>query len=94
MERRRITTQERIDFFLQLDHDLRNHPSHMEREIAEEIMDEDNVPWSHDAFCAIVLDNPERKRNFMRYTRKKGKVGALGPRLWRMWETIRFLQVV
>jgi len=25
----------------------------------------------------------------MKYTREKGKVGSLGPRLWRMWEKIR-----
>jgi hypothetical protein len=93
MERRRITTQERIDFFFQLDHDLRNHPSHIGRERMEEIMDDEKVPWSDEAIITILLQHPERKRDFMRYTRKKGKVGAFGPRLWRMWESIRFLQV-
>ena len=55
MERRRITTQERIDFFFQLDHDLRNHPSHIWRERMEEIMDDEKVPWSDEAIITILL---------------------------------------
>jgi len=91
-EHRCITHQEKIDFFLQLDRDLRNHPSHIRREIEEEIMDDERLPWSHEAIIVIILQHPERKRDFMRYTRQKGKVGAFGPRLYRMWESIRLLQ--
>jgi hypothetical protein len=93
MERRRIPIQEKIDFFLQLDRDLRNHPSHVPRGKEEEIMDDERVPWSDEAIITILLQDHVRKRDFMRYTRQKGKVGAFGPRLWRMWESIRLLQV-
>ena len=80
---RRISVQERLDFFIELDRDLRAHPTHLYIEM------EDTIPWSQRAIYDVLLSNPHRKQEFMRYTREKGKVGSLGPRLWRMWERIR-----
>ena len=80
---RRISVQERLDFFIELDRDLCAHPTHLYIEI------EDTIPWSQRAIYDVLLSNPYRKQEFMRYTREKGKVGSLGPRLWRMWERIR-----
>jgi len=78
---RRISIQERLDFFIELDRDLRAHPTHL--------YTENIIPWSQQAIYDVLLSNPYRKQEFMRYTREKGKVGSLGPRLWRMWERIR-----
>jgi hypothetical protein len=81
----RITTQEKIDFFIQLDRDLRNHPTH------DTDMEDDELPWSSEAIRDLLLEHPERKRNFMRYTRERGNIGnlGLGSRLWRMWTMIK-----
>jgi hypothetical protein len=80
---KRSTQEEKLQFFLELDHDLRMHPTHP----AEQI--EDMLPWSSHAIYTLLVLNPYRKRNFMRYTREKGKVGSIGPRLWRMWYMIQ-----
>jgi len=82
LHRRRITQQEKLEFFLQLDHDLRMHPTHLEEQI------EDMLPWSSRAIYTILVLNPYRKHTFMRYTREKGKVGSIGPRLWKMWRIL------
>ena len=72
---RRITIQERLDFFIELDRELRDHPTHIHVE------SDDSIPWSFEAIKEVILLHPYKKREFMRYTREKGKVGSLGPRL-------------
>jgi len=81
--RRRISQEEKLQFFLEIDHALRIHPTHP----AEYI--EDTLPWSSRAIHDTLVLNPYRKHTFMRYTREKGKVGSFGPRLWRMWYMIQ-----
>ena len=81
---RRITIQERLDFFIELDRELRAHPTHIHVE------SDDMIPWTNQAIEEVILLHPYRKREFMRYTREKGKVGSLGPRLWRMWIRILY----
>jgi len=46
------------------------------------------LPWSSRAIYTILVLNPYRKHTFMRYTREKGKVGSIGPRLWKMWRIL------
>jgi len=61
VQRRKHTTeQERIDFFLQLDRELRNHPDHRVRAYTEE--EEDRVPWCDEAIRDIILNHPDNKK--------------------------------
>jgi len=64
---------------------LRNHPFH------DNDMEDDEFPWSSEAIQELLLEQPERKRNFMRYTKERGNIRnlGLGSRLWRMWIMIK-----
>ena len=44
---RRITIQERLDFFIELDRELRDHPTHIHVE------SDDSIPWSFEAIKAV-----------------------------------------
>ena len=86
MQRRRSTLKEKLDFFLQLDTDLRSHPTH--RPLPAHLPANEYLPWTQEAIFTILLHDSERKRTFVRYTRQKGKCGVLGPRLWRMFRML------
>jgi len=78
-----------MDFFLQLDKDLRSHPTHRPLP-AEQV--EEYLPWTQQAIFTILLHDSERKQTFIRYTRQKGTSGVLGPRLWRMFRMLDALK--
>ena len=84
----RITPQEKLDFLIHLDREFRNHHLHRQQDELYRL-----CPWTIDAVRNIFHQDPEKKQQFYKYTRKKGISSILCVRLSIMAKELQYAPI-
>ena len=71
--------QQKLDFYIELDREIRNHPLHTQQDELYRLH-----PWTIEAVKHHFKQYPDKKHTFFRYIRKKDDSNSLSTGLMRM----------